>query len=126
MANVSSAPDTPCSSMSVSPLPSSSSLVSSESSGVCSTSRNEFTIPRKWKPSIMFAISERKLCPDIRNEIVRDLVTHVYGQVDKPDTVLATKVAKLLVEKYPFMADSVTSSGSQTYVNGLCCAIVVI
>lgn len=64
----------------------------------------------------MLAIAQKKLCPDIRNEIVRDLVTHIYGQVERPDVTLATKVAKLLVENYPFMADSVTTSGSTTYV----------
>lgn len=64
----------------------------------------------------MFAISEKKLTPEVRNEIVRDLVTHIYGLVDRPDSILATKAARLLVEKYPFMADSVTSSRSTIYV----------
>ncbi len=121
MANVSSAPDTPCSSLSASPLPPSSShdnsFVSSEISATPITAKKEFTIPKKWKPSMMFAISEKKLSPEVRNEIVRDLATHIYGLVDRPDTRLATKVAKLLVEKYPFMADSVTSSRSTVYVN---------
>lgn len=75
------------------------------------------SIPRMWKPSIMFAISEKRLYPDVRNEIVRDLVTHMYGNVDKPDSPSVTKIAKSLVERYPFMADSVTTSGSTAYVS---------
>ena len=35
-------------------------------------------------------------------------MTHLYGYVDKPTTYLIGKVAKLLVEKYPFMADVAT------------------
>lgn len=65
----------------------------------------------------MIAISEKRLYPEIRNEIVRDLVTHMYGHVDKPDTSLAMKVGNLLVEQYPFMADSVTGSGSAASVS---------
>ena len=60
----------------------------------------------------MFAISEKKLYPEVRNEIVRDLVTHLYAHVDKPTSTMIAKVARLLVEKYKFMADSSTSSGS--------------
>ena len=67
----------------------------------------------------MFAINEKRLNPDVRKEIVRDLVTHIYGHVEKPDIAIGTKIAKLLVEKYPFMADAVTCSGSTTYVNDL-------
>lgn len=73
----------------------------------------------------MHAISQRKLSPDVRNEIVRDVVTHVYGQVEKPDITIATKVAKLLVETYPFMADS-RSSGSTVYVINFINAISVV
>ena len=32
----------------------------------------------------MSAMKEQKLTPDIRNEIVRDLVTHMYGFAQKP------------------------------------------
>ena len=32
----------------------------------------------------MAAIRDKQLYPDIRNEIVRDLVTHTYGHVDRP------------------------------------------
>ena len=34
----------------------------------------------------MTALDESKLTPDIRNEIVRDLVTHMYGYMEKPNT----------------------------------------
>ena len=66
----------------------------------------------------MFAISEKRLYSEVRNEIVRDLVTHIYGHEEKPNIDIATNVAKLLVAKYPFMADSASSSGSTPYV---CC-----
>ena len=61
----------------------------------------------------MTAISKKKLCPEIRNEIVRDLVTHMYGTVDKPTATFVSRVAEMLVDKYPFMADS---SASNPYV----------
>ena len=96
------------------PIPSIPSTSSSDcDDGTFSSSKRDFTIPTKWKPSIMFAISEKKLNPEVRNEIVRDLITHMYGFVDKP----SPKVARMLVEKYPFMADSVTLSGSTVHVN---------
>lgn len=52
-----------------------------------------FTIPNKWRPSIMTAIEEKKLSPDIRNEIVRDLVTHMYGFMEKPTSSFCKFVA---------------------------------
>ena len=79
--------------------------------------RKEISIPKKWKPSITLAIADKKLNPEVRNEIVRDLVTHMYGHVDKPDPSLAANVANLLVARYPFMADSVTGSGSLASVS---------
>ena len=48
---------------------------------------------------------------------IRDLVTHIYGNyVEKPNIGIVTKIAKILVEKYPFMSDSVTSLGSTSHV----------
>ena len=79
--------------------------VSSDISASSATSllrRKEISIPKKWKPSITLAIADKKLNPEVRNEIVRDLVTHMYGQVDKPDPSLAANVANLLVARYPF------------------------
>ena len=72
--------------------------------------RKEFCIPRRWKPSIMAAISEKRLQPETRNEIVRDLVTHMYAHTDKPDAKFTQMVARLLVKEYPFMADSGSSA----------------
>ena len=42
-------------------------------------------VPSKWRPSIMNAIEDSKLTPEI---IVRDLVTHMYGFMEKPTTNL--------------------------------------
>lgn len=74
--------------------------------------KKKFTIPQKWKPSITSAISKKRLTPDIRNEIVRDLVTHVYGCVGRPSSSFITKIADMLIERYPFMADSSDSTPS--------------
>lgn len=65
-----------------------------------------FKIPSRWRPSIMKAIEEEKLTPDVRNEIVRDLVTHMYGYVEKPTTSFCKFVAQRLILKYSFMRDS--------------------
>ena len=48
---------------------------------------------------------------------MRDLVIHIYGNyVEKTNMGIVTKIAKLLFEKYHFMSDSVTSSGSTSHV----------
>ncbi|XP_064403971.1 uncharacterized protein LOC135349363 isoform X1 [Halichondria panicea] len=73
---------------------------------VSGISTNNFAIPQKWKPTIMAAIKEKSLNPEVRNEIVRDLVTHVYAYLEQPTMVFIGEVAKQLVEKHPFMADS--------------------
>jgi len=54
----------------------------------------------------MQAIEEKKLTPDVRNEIVRDPVTHMYGYVEKPTTSFCKFVAQRLILKYPFMRDT--------------------
>ena len=54
----------------------------------------------------MSAMKEQKLTPDIRNEIVRDLVTHMYGFAQKPSNHLCKFVAQSLILKYMFMRDS--------------------
>ena len=98
----------------LSPLPDSDSAssTSTPSSAAALTKKKVFSIPHMWKPGIMAAIAEQKLNPDTRNEIVRDLVTYMYSNVDKPGVAFASKVARMLVEKYPFMADSSKSTPS--------------
>ena len=73
---------------------------------VSGISTDNFAIPQKWKPTIMAAIKEKSLNPEVRNEIVRHLVTHVYAYLEQPTMVFIGEVAKQLVEKHPFMADS--------------------
>ncbi len=67
-------------------------------------------IPSMWRPSILSCIKEKKLTLEARNEIVRDLCTHMYGhmksEVEKPTAMFCREVAQKLVKKYPFMADS--------------------
>ena len=53
----------------------------------------------------MEAISTKTLTPDIRNEITRDLVTHIFGFVKKPTSQFCKFVAQRLILKYPFMRD---------------------
>lgn len=54
----------------------------------------------------MAAISSKTLNPEVQNEIVRDIVTHMYANVDKPSPAFISKVAEMLVDEYPFMSDS--------------------
>ena len=67
---------------------------------------HKFEIPDMWRPSMMDCIQEQWLTPEARNKIVRDLITHIYGFIEKPTGQFCKEVAKMLVEKYPFMADS--------------------
>ena len=85
------------------------SVVSSGPSATPSVSQFyslNFTIPNKWRPSIMKAIREEKLTPDIRNELVRDLVTHMYGYMEKPTASFCKFVAQRLILQHKFMRDS--------------------
>ena len=43
--------------------------------------------------------------------------SHIYGTVDKPNPALIAKVARSLVQRYPFMADSVLSPGCTIFVS---------
>ena len=89
------------------PSVSGGSTVSVASSGeVTRAGVSNFTIPSRWRPSIMKAIEEKKLTPDVRNEIVRDLVTHMYGCMEKPSSANCKFVAQRLILKYPFMRDT--------------------
>ena len=83
-------------------IPSTVSILSSPGSSL----PDGFNIPSKWRPSIMSAMKEQKLTSDIRNEIVRDLVTHMYGFAQKPSNYLCKFVAQRLILKYMFMRDS--------------------
>ena len=51
----------------------------------------------------MKAIETENLTPDIRNEIVRDLVTHMYGYAEKPTATFCKFAVQRLILKYPFM-----------------------
>ena len=57
-------------------------------------------------PSITKAIEQQKLTPDVRNEIVRDLVTHMFGFVEKPTSSFCKFVAQELILKHSFMRDT--------------------
>ena len=89
-----------------------SASTESDDSSVTHKSSKKFIVPEKWRPSIMLCIQERSepearriLSPSVRNEIVRDLVTQMYTVWDSPKTTESTLVAKMLVNKYPFMKD---------------------
>ena len=63
------------------------------------------------------------LTPDIRNEIVRDLVPTMYAHTPsgKPSKDFCTKVAKMLVSNYPFLKDvGATASGYVRFICGAC------
>ena len=101
-----------------SPGPSAASGLSDISSGSTiqeptRSTYSGFKIPENWRPSIKACLSaqddlkKRQLLTDkVRNEIVRDLVTTMYTyQPTKPSKEFCTKVAKMLVYKYPFLKD---------------------
>ena len=46
------------------------------------------------------------LTPAIRNEIVRDLVAHMFSYNPKPQKDFCTHVAQMLIRKYKFMCDT--------------------
>ena len=90
----------------------SSSASASLSVGASEGDRPKFKVPDSWRPSIMAIIKlddnaqqRRKLTPDIRNAIIRDLVSTVYAHTSDPNKAFCTTVAKALVRKYPFMKD---------------------
>ena len=62
----------------------------------------------------MKAIEDKRLTPDVRNELVRDLVTHMYGCMEKPSSESCKFVAQRLILKYPFMRDTMGTG----YVSG--------
>ena len=47
----------------------------------------------------------RRLTPEVRNYIVRDLVTTMFSYTLKPSKEFCTIVAKSLVQKHKFMKD---------------------
>lgn len=47
----------------------------------------------------------KRLTPDVRNEIVRDIVSTMYAYMSQPNKEFCTQVAKQLVTKYSFMKD---------------------
>ena len=61
----------------------------------------------------MTCIKEKSLTMQARNEIVRDLCTHMYASLpserEKPTASMCREVATKLVKAYPFMADSASS-----------------
>ena len=70
----------------------------------------------------MACMGLKQLTPDARNEIVRDLVTHMYASLqnedDRPTVNFCREVARKLVMKYPFMADAQAKKGvGQGYVS---------
>lgn len=60
-----------------------------------SKSDQEFQIPRKWKPAIMIAIREKSLDGEVRCEITRDLVTHMYSYTERPTLKFAEEPSSL-------------------------------
>lgn len=103
-----------------------SSIVSS-ASAMPKNARQTFSIPTKWRPSIMTCIGQetedakcQSLKPVIRNEIVRDLVTHMFSHNPNPQKEFCTQVAQMLVQQYKFMRDrghKVSGYVSEEYVH---------
>ena len=77
--------------------------------------QQNFTIPSSWPPIIQACIDQdtdeakkNKLIPivrTVRSEICRVLANAMFCYDPNPNKELCTRVAKLLVKKYKFMAD---------------------
>ena len=74
--------------------------------------QTQFTIPSSWPPVIQVCIDHEtdearksKLVPTVRSEICRVLANAMFCYNPNPNKELCTRVAKLLVKKYKFMAD---------------------
>lgn len=48
---------------------------------------------------------QKRLLPQVRNEIVRDFVVQMFTFEPQPKKPFVTDVAKQLVKKYPFLKD---------------------
>ena len=77
-----------------------------------SSLRKPFVIPSSWPPAIQACIDQdsdearkHELIPTIRSEICRVLSNAMFCYDPNPNKDLCTRVAKLLVKKYKFMAD---------------------
>ena len=74
----------------------------SVSSAYSFSSHKGFEIPKMWRPSIMMCIREKNLTMQTRNEIVRDLCTHMYANLrsesQKPTAAMCRDVATKLVK----------------------------
>ena len=87
---------------------------SEDSASISSAScfQTQFTIPSSWPPVIQACIDQdtdearkSKLVPTVRSEICRVLANAMFCYNPNPKKELCTRVAKLLVKKYKFMAD---------------------
>lgn len=94
----------------------------------------KFVLPDSWRPSIMHAIKasteaekRKRLTPDVRNEIVRDVVSTMYAYMSQPNKEFCTQVAEQLMEKYSFMRDVGTNVTGYVsfYVQSYCYNVVV-
>ena len=90
----------------------SSAGTSAGTPGPSANATKKFSLPDTWRPGIMYAIEgegdaeqRKRLTPDIRNAIVRDLVSTMYAHMSQPNKEFCTRVAKLLIQKYSFMKD---------------------
>ena len=97
-------------------------------SSASAMAKGKFEIQRTWRPCIMACINQpdgyqqnTALTPTLRNEIVRDLVVHMYSFTPKIQKAFCTKAAEMLVTKYPFMRDVGKVSG---YVSLFTCNVV--
>ena len=101
--------------LSVSPFSPRSVSESDDSVSVASSAsamNRKFKIPDTWRPSIMHCIEQptneeklKCLTPQIRNEIVRDVVAQMFAFEPKPKKCFVTQVAQQLIKKYPFLKD---------------------
>ena len=103
----------------LSPTPSVTSVMESSITSLSSTDKGEHAspkspdvepieIPSKWRDDTLACISEKKLTPSARKEIVQTLVTLVISKFgSNPTKAQLEIVARRLILKYPFMRDDI-------------------
>ena len=74
-----------------------------ESVASSSSSKAKFSLPDHWRPAIMACINaeseseqRRLLVPEVRNSLVRDLVTTLYAAYPAPKKEQCTMAARTL------------------------------
>ena len=74
----------------------------------------------------MNCIEQKSVSPQVRNEIVRDVVAQMFAFEPKPKKKFATKVAEQLVKKYHFLQDTGQGVSASVSMHGTILTILIL